>query len=365
MAARRPGTLSLAGGLPLAALFPRELLGVVSVDAARDRSGAAFQYGWPEGNEGLRRWIAADLVRRGAEASADDVIVTSGAQQAITLAIGVLPEVTRSIAVAPETYPGALDAFRRAGALASDARFAGVSYVVTGVGNPSGIDLTRPEREVLLSSGRFLLEDEAYAELRFDGKPKRPLYADAPERVFHIGTFSKTLCPGLRVGWLIAPARFRQALLAAKRDADLEAPTLGQDLLERLLERLDWQEHLARSRRAYERRIERLMNAVRRHLPGWRFREPEGGFTLYVSSDDASLDEVSVLARATALGTSFDPASLFRPDEQSRPFAMRLSACNVREESIDAAVARLARAVGGKSGGGARMPRRSARAATP
>jgi 2-aminoadipate transaminase len=365
VAARQPGTLSLAGGLPMASLFPRDLLGLAGFEATFDPSGAALQYGWPEGSQGLRRWIAADLVRRGASVSADDVIVTSGAQQAIALAVAVLPEVRQSIAVAAETYPGALDVFRRASALA-DPRYAGVSYVVTGVGNPSGVDLEPAERERLLASGRFVIADEAYAELRFDGEVRRPLCADAPDHVFHVGTFSKTLCPGLRVGWLVPPARFRQALLDAKRTADLQAPTLGQHMVERLLERLDWQEHLARARRVYARRIELLMRAVRRHLPSFSFREPEGGFTLFVTSDDSELEEVEVLERATALGTSFDPGSLFRRDEETRAFAMRLSACNVPEASIDHAVARLARAVS-RYGRGTRREflRRPAHAAMP
>jgi 2-aminoadipate transaminase len=227
----------------------------------------------------------------------------------------------------------------------ADARYAGVSYVVAGVGNPSGVDLTRTERDELLASGRLLVVDEAYAELRFDGKVGRPLCADAPDHVFHVGTFSKTLCPGLRLGWLVGPARFRQSILTAKRNADLQASTLGQDMVSKLFERFDWHEHLVRARKTYARRLERLMHAVRRHLPSFSFREPEGGFTLFVKSDDPALDEVRVLERATAFGTSFDPGSLFRRDEGTRPFAMRLSPCNVPEAAIESAVIRLARAV--------------------
>jgi 2-aminoadipate transaminase len=365
LAARRAGTLSLAGGLPMASLFPRRLLGLAGFEATLEPSGAALQYGWPEGNEGLRHWIAAELRQRGATVGHDDVIVTTGAQQALALTLEVLPEVKRSIAVAPETYPGALDLFRRKTALASDSRYAGVSYVVPGVGNPSGLDLTPFERDSLLSTGRFVIADEAYAELRFDGRVGRPLFADAPTRVFHVGSFSKTLCPGLRIGWLVPPARFRQALLAAKRAADLQAPTLGQDMIERLLERLDWSEHLAHARSVYARRVERLMHAVRRHLPSFSFREPEGGYNLFVTSDDPELDELDVLERATELGTSFDPGRLFRHDEVGRRFAMRLSSCNVPEESMDEAIRRLAQAVSLSRAPVSAFYRRPPRAATP
>jgi DNA-binding transcriptional MocR family regulator len=155
-------------------------------------------------------------------------------------------------------------------------------------------------------------------------------------------------------------------LLTAKRNADLQASTLGQDMLSKLFERLDWHAHLVRARRVYARRLERLMHAVRRHLPGFTFREPEGGFTLFVKSDDPRLDELEVLARATDFGTSFDPGTLFRRDEGPHSFAMRLSACNVPESAIDHAVARVARALGTR-GEGLRSGRRSraSRAATP
>jgi 2-aminoadipate transaminase len=366
LAARTTGTLSLAGGLPMASLFPRRLLGLAGLEASLETSGAALQYGWPEGNEELRRWIAGELQRRGAAVAHDDVIVTTGAQQALALTVEVLPEVKRSIAVEPETYPGALDLFQRKTALANDPRYAGVSYVVPGVGNPSGLDLTPFERDSLLSTGRFIIADEAYAELRFDGRVGRPLFADAPTRVFHVGTFSKTLCPGLRIGWLVAPTRFRQALLSAKRAADLQAPTLGQDMIERLLQRLDWSEHLAHARSTYARRVERLMHAVRRHLPGFAFREPEGGYNLFVTSDDPELDELDVLEQATKLGTSFDPGRLFRRDEAPLVFAMRLSSCNVPEESMDEAIRRLARAVSMSRRERRSGPRsRPTRAATP
>jgi len=125
----------------------------------------------------------------------------------------------------------------------------------------------------------------------------------------------------------------------------LQAPSLTQTLASRVLPRLDWQAHLKRAREAYVTRVSRLIRSVRRWLPNFSFVEPEGGFTLFVESAERGLDEVKLLELATAFGTSFDPGRMFRSDGDPSCCAMRLSPCNVNEDQIDEAVARLARAV--------------------
>jgi 2-aminoadipate transaminase len=285
------------------------------------------------------------LRARGACVDASDVLITSGAQQALSLVAATLDLAGQRVQTEPLSYPGALELFGHAGALLVNQAPARLRYVIPGVCNPLGVGLDLKVHKQLLASDELLIADEAYAELRFDGLPERPLLADAPERVFHVGTLSKTLCPGLRVGWLIAPPRFREALLEAKRDADLQAPSLTQTLASRVLPKLDWQAHLERAREAYATRLTRLMRSVRRWLPGFSFVEPEGGFTLFVESNERGLDEVKLLELATAFGTSFDPGRMFRADGDSSRCAMRLSPCNVEESQIDTAVARLAGAV--------------------
>jgi 2-aminoadipate transaminase len=345
--AAKPGVLCLAGGLPADELFPRVALAEAFVDSVMRPSSGALQYGWPEGNEGLRRWIASRLEARGLAISPEDVIVTSGAQQALAIVCDVLAVAGGRVAVDPETYPGALDLFRAKGARTvttlDDVAFA---YVVAGASNPRGLGLTAARREQLLASGRPIVADEAYAELRFDGVVPRPLVVDAPQRVLHVGTFSKTLCPGLRVGWLVVPKHLRAEALRAKREADLQASSLAQAVLESYLADADFDEHLARARELYASRVDRLARAVTRELPEYRFVRPEGGFTIFVERDDEkAIDEARALAVAAAHGVSFDPGSMFRVDEKRTPFGMRLSASSLGETAIDEATSRLATAL--------------------
>ena len=308
-AAASPGVISFGGGLPNDACFPRSLLAHAFLRAVRS---PALQYGWPEGSEGLRCFVSNRLRMRGAAVSPDEVIVTSGAQQAIDIAARLACSAGDAISVGDQSYPGALDLFRTRGLQpVSDGGRA--RYVMPAVGNPGGCSLPRAP---LLATPGPLLEDDAYAELRFDGVVPRPLVADARDRVWHIGTFSKTLCPGLRVGWLVPPRRRLRRALRLKRDGDLQSGGLAQAVLEGYLESIDWEARLIRLRRFYRARAARLMESLRRHLPRWRFREPEGGFAVWVEPDGEG-DDAALLALAVEEGVSFDPGRSFRPTNRS------------------------------------------------
>lgn len=334
--------IGLAGGLPSDAQFPRQALARAFLGAITAPGAPALQYGWPEGSERLRRWIAQRLVRRGARVSANEVVITNGAQQAIALAAQLLCRPGTRVGVDPETYPAALDLFRTRGAVPT-AGAAAVRYAMPAVTNPRGQTLGEPERRRLLEASA-IIEDEAYAELRFAGPPPPPLLARNRDRVWHVGTFSKVLCPGLRVGWLVAPPRYRERVLRAKHDADLQANSLAQAVLEDFLERDDFDERLVALRRFYARRAARLTQAVRRHLPGWKLEEPEGGFALWVEPE-RDFEEVQFLEHAVRAGVSFDPGSEFRPDAASHPPALRLCFSAVpRLADLEEGVRRLARA---------------------
>jgi 2-aminoadipate transaminase len=334
-AAARPGVIGLAGGLPADELLPREALARALAEASRDD---ALQYGWPEGAEQLRTWIASRLAARGAPISADRVIVTAGAQQALWIAARV---VAGSIGVGDATYAAAIDAFTRAGARVvehgGDAR-----YVIAGVSNPHGVDLVEPE--VLLAERGPLIVDEAYAELRFDGATPRPLLAEAPDRVWHVGTISKTLAPGLRVGWLIPPAAHHDAALELKSAADLQTASVCQGALERLLATLDYDAVLARARAVYARRAAALTEALHRHAPGLAFREPEGGFSIWIETDRVG-DELALLRASLDAGVMVDPGFAFRPVPHAS-IAVRASYSNAPEARLDEAARRLVRVLG-------------------
>jgi 2-aminoadipate transaminase len=344
--AESPRVLALGGGLPAEEMFPRSQIADAFLASLRVPSCPALQYGWPEGDPGLREWIACRLRRRGARVDAEDVIVTNGAQQALAIAAELLLSPGARVAVDRFTYPAALDLFRTRGARPVEGiRDVACAYVMSGVANPTGSALSESSREELLASGLPILEDQAYSELRFDGVIDRPLLADARERIWHVGTFSKTLCPGFRVGWLIPPRGAVKPALRLKRDRDLQAGSLAQQVVRAFLAKYDFEDHLARARRFYEARALRLVRGLRRRFPrSWRISDPIGGFSVMVETH-LDGDDVQLLALATDQGMSFDPGRLFRPGEESSPIAFRLCYSALDPALLDQALARLERAV--------------------
>jgi 2-aminoadipate transaminase len=275
---------------------------------------------------------------------ADDVLVTNGAQEALSIAVQLIAASAPRIAVDPETYPGALDAFAAHGIEAVvEPEHADARYVMPDVSNPRGTGLDAAARDRVLEGRHPIIEDDAYADLRFDGPAARPLLATALGRVWHIGTFSKTFCPGLRVGWLVPPSRHLAKARAVKHDSDLQPNGLAQAVLEQILAKEDFDAHLARLRRFYAARARRLARGVRRFLPDWRFTMPSGGFALWLEAPD-DVDEVGLLRAAIDAGVSFDPGSQFRPDHASRPTALRLCFSYVEADKLAIGVERLAEA---------------------
>lgn len=346
--AKNEGILSLAGGLPADELFPRHELASAFLSVVAQPKCSALQYGWPEGSEGLRGFIAERLRARGASVQADGVIVTSGAQQALAIAVELIGIDGRIVATEEETYPGALDLFRDRGAktIGGVRTDAACVYIVAGASNPRGLPLSELRRAELLASGRPLLVDEAYAELRFDGRVAPPFLVDARDRTFHVGTFSKTLCPGLRVGWLVPPPHVLGDALRAKRDLDLQAGSLAQAVVEGYLALGDYDSRIVRARKTYASRAARLVRALGRWMPEARFVEPQGAFAVFVETDLEGVDEAHALAIANAHGVSYDPGSMFRPGGETDPFGFRLCYSSLDGDDLEEAVRRLARALG-------------------
>ena len=347
MAAARSDVLSFAGGLPDPDIFPRAALTRAFLRAIGHSGAPALQYGWAEGRPALRELIANRLRARGCRLGADDVLVTSGAQQAIAIAAQLIFRRPSTVGLDPQTYSGALELFRARGLdITLDVHRADGAYVMPQIDNPRGQIMDEAARRELVEQAQrrklWLIEDDAYADMIFAGEPGRPLLAEVPQSTFHVGTFSKNLCPGLRVGWLVAPRPFRERALEIKRESDLQANSLGQSILEEFFSHDDFEARIAKARRLYRRRASRLANALRQHLPGWTFDEPKGGFSIWVDTGNAG-DDVAFLRQAVAHGTSFDPGSLFRVEERST-LSLRLSYSCLAETCIEEGVERLAAA---------------------
>ena len=341
-----PSVISFAGGFPATETIPQGALAEAAVAAVRSlpRVEASLQYCWPEGKPALRAWVAQRLAQRGVTISADEVIITAGAQQALSLTCQALLQAGQRVLVDPVCYPGALDVLRKlGGALTDRPSEAEVAYVMPGVSNPTGKDTLRSHWEALKAASAPLIVDEAYAELRFDGALPPPLIGAARERVFHIGTVSKTLCPGLRIGWLVPPPAQLQHFLSDKTMADLQAGTLAQTLLVGLLKRVDYGEHLRDVRALYCERAAAMVGALRRRMPHASFYAPEGGFSLFVDMGRA-IPELSFFQGCVREGVVYDPGSRFLAfPERQKSLVLRLCFSSLDESLIEQGIERLAR----------------------
>lgn len=332
----RPDVLSLAPGLPDAAALPAASIAALLPDLLGRRGPygpTALQYGPTEGDPDLRALLAA---RHGV--TPDRVLVTAGSQQALDLLAHTLADPGDTVVVEAPTYVGALQAFRSAGlrivAMPGDAEGMGADgitdllaggrrpravYVVSRFANPSGACLT-PERaahlaEVCARQGVPIIDDEAYADLGFTGAAGRSPWPDAAPRIV-VGTASKTVAPGLRVGWIIAPAHIVGAAARIKQSRDLHSSGLGQAVVAAMLADPDrFAAHVADVVATLAARADVLHDALRRHAGGLLTATPaRGGMFLWARIADGAPDADVLLGAAAAAGVAFVPGSAFQAD---------------------------------------------------
>lgn len=365
----KPGVLSLAGGLPAPELFPTREYGA-AVERALATDPRALQYG--ASYEPLRVRLAGMLAERGVAAEPQDVLLTNGAQQALSIAAGLLLAPGAPIVLEEAVYTGALEAFApyspRILTVGTDARtgfdvdalealLAGGErpafvYLIPEAHNPVGATLGAEKRERLADlAERFrvpLIEDDAYGLLVYEGAPARPLKALAPDWVLHVGSFSKVIAPALRLGYLVVPPALRQAAQLVKESADLECSALTQRALAALLEAGFLPAHLARLRETYRARRDAMLAALEAEFPaGARFSRPRGGFFVWVELP-GDVDTSALLDRALdEEGVAFVPGSAFSADGRGSRRALRLSFASQPPEAIREGVKRLGRLLRG------------------
>jgi 2-aminoadipate transaminase len=362
--AERPDVLSFAGGLPAPELFPARELAQAFETVLRRNPGAALQYGVTEGFLPLREWVAERLRARGIAGTAENVMVVSGSQQGIDLVARVLLDPGDTVLVENPSYLAALQAFRaheaELVALPGDAdgmrtdrledavreHRPALIYVVPEFQNPRGTTLAAHRRrelaEVAERHGVAVLEDDPYGALRFRGSASTPIAALAGDLTFHLGTFSKTLAPGLRLGWVHGPAPLMRTLTVAKQATDLHTATLTQHAVVELLRTFDYDAHLGRIRAEYRTRCETMLRALERTMPpGTRWSVPDGGLFLWLELPPGLHDE-AVFHEAIEHAVAVVPGNGFFVGPPQHGF-LRLNYSNQSPANIELGMARLGR----------------------
>ena len=365
----REEVISFAGGLPAPELFDVSALRAAFADALVDgRAGRALQYSTTEGHEPLRVALAARMERRGLPTDPDDVLITTGSQQALGLAASALLDPGDVVLVEDPSYLAALQSFALAGARLVpvpagsdgpdlDALAALVAehrpkllYVVPTFQNPTGRTISHGGRARLArlagELGVWLLEDDPYGELRYDGEalPSLGSFPGAEDRTIAVSSLSKILAPGLRIGWLRTPEALRRSLVVAKQAGDLHTSTVDQMAAATVLAAGGMDAHLERLRATYRARRDALLDGLPAALPrGSRWNRPDGGMFVWARLPDGH-DAAALLRVALRHDVAFVPGAPFyagAPDHAT----LRLSFTTHPPEEIAEGLRRLAAAV--------------------
>ncbi len=362
--ASRPEVVSLAGGMPFVQALPADELLQVVREVLEEHGSMALQYGGGQGALSLRTRLLELMAAEGVRADPDDMVITTGAQQALDLVGKIFIDPGDLIAVEAPTYVGALTAFG-----AYQPRYLQIDidsdgmvvdqleqalirgerpkfvYTCPNFGNPSGVTLSYARRQQLITLCRGasipIVEDNPYGMLRFEGAPLPCLRTLDPENVIYLGTVSKVFSPGVRVGWALAAQSVIQRLILAKEAADLCGSSFMMLVTERYFaDQERWRTNLSTLVGVYRSRRDAMLDAVAEHFPeGTEWTTPAGGFYVWVTLP-AWMDTRAMLAAAVERRVAYVPGSAFYPDGRGRD-QMRLAFCYPPEDRIREGIQRL------------------------
>jgi GntR family transcriptional regulator/MocR family aminotransferase len=358
--------ISLATGWPSPRFYPTEDLARITAQVVDEEGAGAFSYLSAPGLDSLREQLAERGRRVGFAAEAEEILVTSGAQQALDIAVRALLEPDDVAVVESPTYSGLLSVLRATGARVIGVPVDGDGLDVdaleqltarhevklvalqSGAQNPTGADLSPERRERLAALARernlLVLEDGVYSDLRFEGERPAPLRALAPAHVIYVDSLSKTVGGGLRVGWIASRGPVRDRLELLKLESDFHSATLPQHIAARYLASGGYEAHLARTKPLYRARRDALLEALDTHLAGEVHAPvPHGGHHVWATIE-RPVDERALYTEAIRHGVAFVPGGAITSERRSRT-SLRLSFSLLEPEQLHEGVRRLARAL--------------------
>jgi 2-aminoadipate transaminase len=363
----RPEIISLAGGLPAPELFPIDAYRRAFEWVLETQGQAALQYGPSEGYAPLRDLLAARMTSMGIPADASNLLVTNGSQQGLDLVSKVFLNPGDNVCLENPSYMGAIQAFdsyqaeyvivpmddegMRSQELdgilqANRCKFI---YALPNFQNPSGRTMSAKRREILVETamkhGVPIIEDDPYGELRFEGTAPPSLRSLWPEGVIYLGTFSKILAPGFRLGWIVTPSELFDEIVFGKQPSDLHTSTATQMATYEVCRQEGFlEDHIEKIRETYRHRRGVMLQAIEEHFPeGCTWTKPEGGLFVWAELP-ASVDTRELMADALQENVAFVPGQSFHADRGGRN-TMRLNFSNVPPDRIEEGIARLGRAI--------------------
>lgn len=357
-----PSIISFAGGLPNRDLFPVEALQKATNDIFNEDGKDILQYSSTEGYLPLREMIAADYKRKGLQVSVDEILITNGSQQGLDLLGKVLLNEGDQVIIEEPGYLGAIQSFEVYSAKFNSVPVhqdgmdvdvlqetlktcnAKLMYTVPNFQNPSGISYSNENRKAvaqcLAQSKTLLIEDNPYGELRFSGEEKLSFKALLPEQTILLGSFSKTVVPSFRLGWIVAPKILMDKLVIAKQAGDLHSNYFCQRVLHRFLQDNDLQTHIKKIIAVYGKQKQVMENAIKRFFPKQvTYINPEGGMFLWVTLPQG-MSASALFEDAIKEKVAFVPGDPFYVKKRGLN-TLRLNFSSVDPEVIEEGIERL------------------------
>src|SRR3954453_4349658 len=368
----RPEVISLAGGLPDTSTFPTETFAAVTQRIAAESCAKALQYGPTDGLPETKECIAAVMAAEGMKADPEDIVVTTGGQQVIDLVVKTLVDPGDVVVAEAPTYPGAvptlysyqadvvqiereatgmrvvlleetLDSLKREGLRPK------FIYTVPTFQNPAGVTMSMERRRRLVEVANerelLVLEDNPYGMLRYEGEPLPPLRSlDGGVFVMYLGTFSKILSPGIRLGWVVAPPPVLEKINLGKQAADLCTSTLSQLMVQAYFEQSRWRDYVEALTELYRDRRDTMLDALAEFFPREaEWSRPQGGMFIWATLPDF-IDTTDLLARALRDNVAFVPGEAAFLDGRGRS-SMRLNFSGCNEDRIREGIRRIGEVV--------------------